>query len=199
MRNLVWSSTALVVLIGAGFFISAQHAVRFPDSLAGRCVTAIYQMCDPLLTSGGQKQAKSKAASNRPAMVIVKAEATAEKGNVIAPTAVELADAVEPIIVAPTEQEPPLAFPMLSLELSAAIERLRGEEESETAPKAFDSPRLAKLHMPYADEETQVLPALTVNFGGEAFEMNLPGSRAFYFLPPTWWPEVFSKAMGATR
>jgi hypothetical protein len=143
MRNLIWTGTALVLVIGAGFFVLARHAARHPTSLVARCSVAIYRMCDALLTPRGDA---------KPAGGIVQAPEPS------APVTVAPAqEVIEPIVIEPTDQEPPLAIPRLSPEIAAAIERLRAEEDSEAPPEAFDGPGSAP-RMPYADEDVETLP-----------------------------------------
>ena len=176
MRNLVWSGTAMVFLLGAGLFVAAQHAARYPHSFVGRCAMTIYHMWDPLLAPAGDDQQRA---------------AIAQAGNREAPPrakATPIAEPIEPIVVEPTEKEPPLALPRLSPEIAAAIERLRGEEESEAPPQAFDNP-VQSLRMPYADEETS-LPTTALT-SALANMLDMPGTCGFFFLPPSCWQTLF--------
>jgi hypothetical protein len=181
MRNYLLSGTLLVVLVGAGLYVAAQHAARFPHSFVGRCAMTIYHMWDPLL-------APADDTPPRPAL----AQAVERKAplRVQAPPS---AEPIEPIVVEPTEEEPPLALPRLSPEIAAAIERLRGEEESEAPPKAFDSPGPI-LHMPYANEDTD----LPIAFG-VARALTLSAPYGCFLLPPTCWQTILKGCIQPTQ
>lgn len=140
MRIYLWSGTVAVLLVGTGIFMAARYAAGHPHSFAGRCAMTIYHMWEPLF---------APPEDDPPAAAIV--HAGDKKAPVIA-HAQPAAEPIEPIVIEPTDQEPPLAVPSLSPEIAAALERLRAEEESEAPPKAFGSPSRT-LRMPYADEE----------------------------------------------
>ncbi len=128
MHKYLWSGTLGIVVAGTSLYVAAQHAARYPHSFVGRCAMTVYHMWDPLLAPSDE---------DKPVGQVAQAEA---------PVRVQIsavAEPIEPIVVEPTDQEPPLALPRLSPEIAAAIERLRGEEESEAPPKAFGSPGAA--------------------------------------------------------
>jgi hypothetical protein len=192
MRNLIWSSAALVLVLGAGLFMAARHAARHPDSAVARLSMTVYRLCDALLA---------------PRMATKPAEevAQATQATPITPTLSDPAtEPVEPIIIEPTDQEPPLGIPRLSPEVAAAIERLRSEEESEDPPQPFDGPGFAP-RMPYADE-VEVLPLPTPDpANGHADQGgSQPESGGFFFLPSiSWeqsiWQTFLDKAVEALR
>jgi hypothetical protein len=173
MRNLIWTGTALVLVIGASFFMAARHAARHPDSFVARYSMAIYHMCDAFLAPGG---------GARPVEEIAQAPETAPATPLRSAPAAEI---IEPIVVEPTDQEPPLALPRLAPEIAAAIERLRDDEESEAPRQAFDGPGQAP-RMPYADEEVEVLPLPTLNPAVGPWDTYLPQSGGLSFLPASW-------------
>jgi len=178
----------MVLVIGAGIFVAAQHAARHPDSFVGRCAMAIYHTWAPLIAPEEEtplvKIAQVPQASPPPTMV----------AKILPPQEI-----IEPIAVEPTEQEPPLDFPRLSPEVAAAIERLRTEEEeSEPPPQVFEGLR-ATIRMPYADGEGEVLPALTTDRSkaGLELETNRTGNFGLFFMPPACWQTVFDTVVKA--
>jgi hypothetical protein len=181
MRNLIVSGTAMVLVIGACFFVAAQHAARHPDSFVGRCAMTIFHMWEPLMVP--QEEA--------PELKIAQAPQESPSPTVAAKI-MPPQDIIEPIAVEPTEQEPPLDFPRLSPEVAAAIERLRSDEESEPPPQVFEGLR-ATLRMPYADGETEALPALTTDRsnGSLVTENHRSGNFGFFFMPNECWQAVF--------
>ena len=98
MRNLIWTSTALVLVIGAGFFMLAQHAARHPASFVARCSVTIYRMCDALLTPRGDPKPEVEIAQ------------THQTPPAPMPEAAPAAEVIEPIVVEPTDQEPSYDF-----------------------------------------------------------------------------------------
>lgn len=190
MRKLIWCGTLMVLLVGASLFVAAQHAARHPDSFVGRCAMTIYHICDPLAATCSAPKPAGDVAQAAPQPV--------PHAVPVKPT--PRAEVVEPIMVEPTEQEPPLAFPRLSPEIAAAIERLRSEEESEAPPQAFED-RGQVLRMPYADEEGEVLPAPNEEpvTGNLEIDADLPGTYGFFFLPPSCWQMVLEKVMDSIR
>ncbi len=186
MRTLIWSSTAVVLLVTGALFTIARHAARQPDSLVGRCALAAYHVWDPtpLRCEAPVQQAAIVPQTPAPAQLPV---------GKFTPDL----EAVEPIVVEATEQEPPLAFPRLSPEIAAALERLRGEEESEAPPQPFDGSTVAP-RMPYADEEAAVeslpYPDVATEDDSET-DTDLPGTTGFFFLPPAFWQKVCDHVM----
>jgi hypothetical protein len=187
MRKMICGGAVLAALVGASMYVAAQHAARCPDSFVGRCARTIYHMWDPMFAP--RRDAKPEgavAAAPVPAAPMVAAQPAPE--------------IVEPIVIEPTDQEPPLAFPQLSPEIAAAIERLRGDEESEAPPKAFDAPA-RPLYMPYADEGPELVPPPTrepMPMGGD-IDINLPGPMGLMFLPTPGWQALVEKAMEAIQ
>lgn len=184
MRSLVWWSTAAVLLMVGTLLVASQHAARHPDSFVGRCAMAIYHVWDPQIIVRGEV---------RPSQQVALAVMRTDPSGPTAPAA----EPIEPIVVVPTDQEPPLAVPRLSPEVAAAIERLRSEEESETPPVPFDIPRA--LRMPEADEEVEVLPEPTPDAPATETEAELPGTYGFFVLPSSCWQTVCDKVMDSIR
>jgi hypothetical protein len=178
MRNYLWSGT-LVLLVGVGLYVAAQHAARYPHSFVGRCAMTIYHMWDPLL---------APADDDPPHPSLAQADPSKSPPRVQAPPS---AEPIEPIVVEPTDQEPPLALPRLSPEIAAAIERLRGEEESEAPPKAFDSPGRI-LRMPYADEGMDTALGLA-----RALAISAP--CGCFLLPPTCWQTILKGCLHSSQ
>jgi hypothetical protein len=182
-----------VLVVGVGLFMAGRHAARDPDSAVARLSVAVYRLCDTLL---------APRTDAKPAEQVAQVSQPAPK----APTRIEpVAEPVEPIIVEPTDHEPPLFIPRLSPEVAAAIERLRSEEESEEPPQPFDGSGFA-LHMPYADE-VEVLPLPTPDSAGSDAEQGdaEPSENGGFFLVPSipWessiWQMLLDKAMETLR
>jgi hypothetical protein len=186
MRNLIWAGAAVALVIVAGFLVAVRHAARHPDSLLMRCSLAVYHLCDDLLAPRRTVKDVEEIAQARPARPVAEAQ-PAPAGEVI-----------EPIVIEPTDQEPPLAIPRLSPEIAAAIERLRSDEESETPPLGIDVPARA-LRMPYADEDVEVLPVPARDEPedpavSDAWQSEL---GQFLLLAPSCWRTVVDKLMEA--
>ncbi len=163
----------MVLLVGVGMFLGAQHAAHYPNSWVGRCARTVYHMWDPMFTPDN---------GPGPAVAVIHVPKT---------TPSRKQEVVEPIVIIPTEEEPPLALPRLSPEIVAAIERLRGEEESEAPPRPFDRPSQI-LHMPYAEEESELLPFPSAD---PVMPVASMAGCNFLFLPASYWDAMVAKVM----
>ena len=181
MQKHIIGGIAVLGVAGAGLFVAAQHALRHPDSLMGRCATMVYHLGDPWFSAGPDGKAT---------------RTTAEQGDpgdrvVLRPPVVFL-EAIEPLVLEAADQE--AALPRLSPEIAAAIERLRSEEENEAPLKSFDTFTLT-ARMPYADEEVEVLPFPQIVH--VETEITLPGTYGFFIVPP--WQAMLDRLMEAVR
>ena len=174
MRFYLKTGTLAVVLAGVGLFLAARYGARHPHSFAGRCAATVYHMWDPMFAPATAEApaAPEDRANEAKAPGLVRANPSAEP--------------IEPIVLEPTDQEPPLATPSLSPEIAAAIERLRAEEESEAPPKAFANPSQT-LRMPYADEDVD-LPIIL----GVARALGASNPCGALLIPPIGWQEMLA-------
>jgi hypothetical protein len=183
MRNWIWSGTAMVALVAVGMFLGAQHAARYPNSLVGRCARAVFNIVD---SAPEQPEPQTNA-------LVAEVSTLPQVGSINIPGPV-----VEPIVVSTTEDEPPLVTPRLSPEIVAAIERLRGEEESEAPPRSFDAPGQT-LRMPYADESTETLPQPKNAPRILDREDDGPTGAGFLFMPRTYWREFMDEVINTVN
>src|SRR5436309_1300084 len=109
MRTVIWSGTALVLLGTAGLFVAARQATQHPDSFVGRCVVSFYRVWSPMpVACGGAKGCAELAQAQR-----------LQHGLTPAGKLTLGLDVIEPIVVDPTNEEPPLALPGLAPEVVA--------------------------------------------------------------------------------
>jgi hypothetical protein len=178
MRNWIWSGAAMAFLMAVGMFLGAQHAARYPNSLVGRCARTVFNIADATIP-------------NDITADFVVADVTNQKP---VPQPFVRPEVIEPIVVSATEEEPPLASPRLSPEIVAAIERLRGEEESEAPPRNFDNPTQT-LRMPYADEGPETLPAPKNEPRILDREDDGPSGAGFLFMPTSYWRSLVDQVI----
>ena len=199
MRKLIWSGTALVLLAVTGMFVAAHHAARNPDSFLGRCALTLYQFCSPTTTL--------TCCNDSPAEVAEPVECVPAP---VLRLPLPIVDPIEPIMVEPSELEPPLGRPVLPPEVVAALQRLREAEESELPPdtQPFDAGSHT-LRMPYADEddvEVFPLPARLDSAAGcglafrccKNSDSGLSGCLTgcgLFFVPSACWETAFGKVM----